>query len=372
MLAKTSAGPDLLVDALPSLASLPRAGLVSGPTPIEPLAGLPDVYLKRDDLTATDYGGNKIRKLDYLLADALARGRRTLTVFGYAGSNFVAATSWHARKLGLQVQGGLLPQRPAVYVADNLSISLHCGTDLFLRDADSGIVMAAAGRAVRSLAGGRLPYWIPPGGSNALGALGFVAAAFELQSQIEGGLLPCPAALYVPFSSMGTVAGLCVGLALAGLPTRIEAVQVVSDRHAGRDALGRLIDRLARLLRRHGIRLPQTDFLMSRVSVRTKFYGGEYALATPTVKAAMTRFTEATGARSDSAYSGKALACLFADRDAALNPGPALYWHTFSATALPPGVVRTPLSQVPDALKPYWAFARVADGPGAPPECIYA
>src|SRR3546814_2777667 len=65
------------------------------------------IYIKRDDLSAADYGGNKIRKLDFLLADALARGRRELTVFGYAGSNFVAASAWHGSQLGLRVSAGL-------------------------------------------------------------------------------------------------------------------------------------------------------------------------------------------------------------------------------------------------------------------------
>src|SRR3546814_16576605 len=81
------------------------------------------IYIKRDDLSAADYGGNKIRKLDFLLADALARGRRELTVFGYAGSNFVAASAWHGSQLGLRVSAGLLPQRSADYIVDNLSIS---------------------------------------------------------------------------------------------------------------------------------------------------------------------------------------------------------------------------------------------------------
>ncbi|NGY06268.1 1-aminocyclopropane-1-carboxylate deaminase/D-cysteine desulfhydrase [Solimonas terrae] len=343
-----------LADAFPRLAALPRAGLIARATPIEPLAAVDGVHVKRDDLSAADYGGNKIRKLDFLLADAVARRRRELTVFGYAGSNFVAATSWHARKLGLHTIAGLLPQRAADYVVDNLSISLHCGSTLFVRDRDAALAAEALARTLRSLVAGRLPYWIPPGGSNALGALGFVDAAFELRAQIDADLMPRPAALYVPFSSMGTVAGLCVGLALAGLPVPIMAVQVVGDRHAGRTALLRLLSRLVTLLKRYGVVVAEPERLLAGVTIRSEFFGGEYARATPAVDDAIDRFVTASGARADSAYSGKALACLYADL---LRPGrraPMLYWHTFSASALPPDVSRASAGQAPPALRCYW------------------
>lgn len=343
-----------LADAYPGLAALPRAGLILHETPVERLPGVERVFLKRDDLSAADYGGNKIRKLDFLLADALARDRRELTVFGYAGSNFVAATSWHGSRLGLHVSAGLLPQRAADYIVDNLSISLHCNTQLFVRDRDIALIADAAARSLRGLATGQLPYWIAPGGSNALGALGFVEAAFELRAQIDAGLMPAPDRLYVPFSSMGTIAGLCVGLALVGLETRLVAVQVVGERHAGRPALTRLLARIRRLLQRHGIQTPSVATLLAKVTIRTEFYGGEYALATPGVHAAMARFESATAARSDSAYSGKALACLYADLQTRRGQGSWLYWHTFSASALPSGVTRAPRAAAPAALQRYW------------------
>lgn len=349
--------PSPLAEAYPALAALPRAGLLAGPTPVAPLPGLDGVWIKRDDLTASDYGGNKIRKLDFLLGDARARGRRSLTVFGYAGSNFVAATAWHARKLGMHTMAGLLPQRPALYVVDNLSVSLYCGAELFVRAREPALIADAALRSARELALGRLPYWIPPGGSNALGALGFVEAALELHAQIVAGLLPSPERLYVAFSSMGTVAGLATGLALAGLPTRLVAVQVVGAGLAGSAALAQRLERLRRRLARHGVDAPAVETLLGRIDIRTGFYGGEYALATPAVQAALRRFT-VPGARADSAYSGKALACLYADRDAGARE-PALYWHTFSAIAKPPGVRRAEASDAPAALRGHWLYDRL-------------
>lgn len=350
--------PYPLLAAYPRLAAaLPVAGLLQGLTPVQPLADTARVYFKRDDLTAADYGGNKIRKLDFLLADAKARGARELLSFGFAGSNFVAATAWHGRKLGLHTIACLLPQVDADYVADNLSVGLQAGAELQLAGSTGSAVRAAVWRSAGSLLRrGRLPVWIPPGGSSPLGTLGFVNAALELRRQIEACELPAPQRIYVAFSSMGTVAGLALGLELAGLPGRIVAVQVVDERFATAAKLRNLIDGTRRLLggldpalARYGERA------MERVEIRTELFGGEYGRATPQTYEAIRRFTAASGARADTSYSGKALACLYHDLDEGhLKNQVALFWHTFNARALPPGVWRMTAQHVPEALTRYF------------------
>lgn len=181
-----------LFDAHPRLRdALPVAGLLGGATPVGRLDDR--VFLKRDDLTAGDFGGNKVRKLDLLLARAARDGARELLTFGYAGSNFVAATAWHGRKLGLRTIGYLLPQAGATYVADNLAIALAAGAELHLRSSEAAIAVAALLRSAGAfMEGGRVPAWIPAGGSSPLGTIGFVNAAFELKRQIESGGVPRP------------------------------------------------------------------------------------------------------------------------------------------------------------------------------------
>ena len=332
-----------LFDAHPALGVLPRAGLLQAPTPITRLLDdRGDVWIKRDDLTTAGFGGNKIRKLDLLLADARARDRRCLLAFGYAGSNFVAATAWHGRSLGFDTLGLLLPQADAPYVADNLGLALHAGAHLAVGATDAALVRRAVGQSLQRLARDRRwPYWLPPGGSTPLGALGYVNAAFELRTQIECGAMPHPARLYVAFSSMGTVAGLAIGLALAGLDCRIQAVQVVNARYASRDKLDALIRRTQRLLQRHDPRLAP---VAAAVDIRTEHQGPAYAVASAATHRAMHRFAQTAGsdARCDSAYTGKALTALYADLDRGI-PGTALYWHSFNAHGLPPGV--QPLAQ---------------------------
>lgn len=342
--------------AYPALAAaLPVAGLLAGPTPVERLAGSDSLFLKRDDLTAGDYGGNKIRKLDFLLAAARAHGAQELLTFGYAGSNFVAATAWHGRKLGLATVAYLLPQPGAAYVADNLAVGLHAGAELHPLPDDRRIVAAAILHSARSLLRhGRLPQWIPPGGSAPAGVVGYINAVFELRLQIRAGLLPEPELIYVAFSSMGTVAGLALGLELAGLRSRVVAVQVVGDHYAGPEKLQRLIERTRRHLR--GI-----DFgarAHERVRIRSEFFGSGYAVPTPQTRAAIARFGAGSGARADSAYSGKALACLYQDLDAGeLHRRDVLFWHTFNAHGLPAGVSHPPPTQIPAALRGYFGAA---------------
>ena len=319
-----------LFAAHPRLATLPRAGLYTAATPVQLLPGEPDAWVKRDDLSNAGYGGNKIRKLDLLLGEAEAQRRRCLVAFGYRGSNFVAATAHHGRRLGMDTIGLLLPQADAPYIAANLAVARAAGAELAESGSSAALVAQALARSLRRLGrDGRWPYWMPPGGSTPLGALGFVNAAFELRAQVEAGLCPEPARITVAFSSMGTVAGLAVGLALAGLRgTTVVAVQVVGPEFASAAKLDALIARTQALLRRFDPAVPARS---APVELRTEFLGPGYALPTPATAEAMRRFTAALGdARADSAYSGKAMACFYADRRSG-RPGPALFWHTFNA-----------------------------------------
>lgn len=346
------------MDAYPLLRAYPRlagrlrvARLLAAPTPVQPLEA--GVHVKRDDLAAPDFGGNKIRKLDFLLADAQARGARELLTFGYAGSNFVAATAWHGRRLGLRTIAYLLPQPPHDYAATNLATALAAGAELHVHAGAGRIGFAAFLRSAAGLLrAGRPPTWVPPGGSSPLGVAGFVNAAFELKAQVQAGVLPEPDVVYVAFSSMGTVAGLALGCELARLRARIEAIQVAGERYASWAKLERLLAGTEAWLRRLEPGLPAVRPL-ERVRVRTEFLGSGYAQPLPEAAATAARFLAAGGARVDPTYTGKALAALHHDLDVGRLRGKAvLYWHTLSARALPEGV-GVPAA-VPASLRAYF------------------
>lgn len=322
-----------LADALPVPLGLLR------PTPLESAAGLADTWIKRDDRSAEGYGGNKIRKLDFVLAEARDRRRPAIVCFGYAGSNFVAATAWHARAVGIPALNFLLPQAPAPYVAGNLRVSLACGAELHAARTTPGLVASAVSRSLGVFARrGRWPAWVPPGGSSPLGAVGFVNAGLELARQLRAQSLPPPERIYIAFSSMGSVAGLALGLEFAGLPSHIHAVRVIDKGMANPRAMRRLLVGTARLLERGGCKV-DADSALARVTIRDECYGPGYAQATPAVRAAMDRFDADTGIATDTAYSGKAVACLLADRGDGFG-GRALYWHTYAG---PPAAMPGPV-----------------------------
>jgi D-cysteine desulfhydrase len=174
---------------------------------------------KRDDLSARTLGGNKVRALELLLA-GVAPGDTILTV-GPTGSTHALAVAAHGADLGARTQVITWPQEGHA-VAHATSRRLG---ELARVTAARSVAEAYLRAATRRLRGG--VHWVPAGGSVPLGALGHVDAALELADQLASTRLPRPDLLVVPLGSGGTVAGLLVGLALAGLPTRVVGVRVV-------------------------------------------------------------------------------------------------------------------------------------------------
>lgn len=318
-------------------ASLARVGLGMYPTPVERLADASGtLWVKREDRAHPVYGGNKLRKLEYLLGQAIAHRRDTVATFGGAGSNHALATAVHARALGLDCIAFLAHQAPTPRVADTLRAHLALGTRLVPWTGRRGERIAAVRAALHRPSGERPPWVIPLGGSSWIGTLGFVSAALELARQVEHGLLPAPDVLYVALGTMGTVAGLAVGLAVAGLPTRIVAVRVVAPGVANRRALARLAGKTATLAARHDPAISPPRKLLARVDVREDQFGKGYAVATPAARAAVDHAAAAWGIALETTYTGKALAALLADREAGRLAGRnVLFWNTYAGG--PPG-----------------------------------
>lgn len=202
-----------------------RVPLLSAPTPVEEmsrlrvaLGGGPRLLVKRDDAIPFGFGGNKVRKLEFVVADALAAGADVLVTVGGVQSNHARATAATAAKLGLGcvlVLNGSPPERAtANAVLDRLlGARIEYIPSRAERRAASDEVMA------RLRAEGRRPYFVPLGASTSLGALGFVSAVDEL---VDQGVVPD--VIVHAGSSGGTQAGLVAGFALHGLSTRVIAV----------------------------------------------------------------------------------------------------------------------------------------------------
>jgi D-cysteine desulfhydrase len=209
-------------------AKLPgRVSLAASPTPIQPLPRLGaalglELSVKRDDLTGFAESGNKARKLEFLVHDALEQGADTLITVGALQSNCARATAVVAARLGLGCVLGLRGTAPEVPDGNLFLAELFGARAVFVPpeavDSPEGLFARLAEEVRR--AGGR-PYLIPESGSNELGALGYAAAVEELQTQIAAGLLAPPDAIVVAAWSGGTLAGLHLGKALFGLRAEI-------------------------------------------------------------------------------------------------------------------------------------------------------
>src|SRR5262249_47932334 len=212
-----------------------RVSLAASPTPIQSLPRLGDTLglelsVKRDDLTGFAESGNKARKLEFLVHDALEQGADTLITVGALQSNCARATAVVAARLGLRCVLGLRGTVPEEPDGNLLLARLFGARTVFVPpeavDSPEGLFTRLA-EEVRH-AGGR-PYIIPESGSNELGALGYAAAVEELQAQIETGVLAPPDAIVVAAWSGGTLAGLHLGKALFGLRAEVWGVPVQFD-----------------------------------------------------------------------------------------------------------------------------------------------
>ena len=141
--------------------------------------------MKRDDLTSQRYGGNKVRKLEFLLGEAVAKERRAVITFGAYGSNHALATAVHASALGIETHVVLVPQAPGPFAARTLRAHAGIGTRLHVAEGrDSKRIAVEVKRALLERDGVE-PAIIPMGGTNSLGTLGYVNAALELLGQAQ-------------------------------------------------------------------------------------------------------------------------------------------------------------------------------------------
>lgn len=332
-----------LLDAFPRLTCrVPHHSLGSFPTPVAELKGLAQqlgrqgLYIKRDDLSAKPYGGNKVRKLEFVLADALQKGVRTIVTSGAAGSNHALATAIYGRRLGFQVELMLFAQPAGDEVRANLLAAFH--SDARLHHAES---YAAHCRMLdeflsRSAQQGEHLYCIPPGGSCALGALGYVNAALELKMQIECGEIPDPDEIFVAYGTMGTAVGLALGILLAGMRSRVRAIRVVPDAVANAGKYQALFESTKRLLMEADPAIRSVAFAPGDLSADDSFFGPGYGQTTPAADEAIDTFERCEGIMLDRTYTGKTAAAFLAEARNSPPDRKLLFWLTKNSCPLSP------------------------------------
>jgi D-cysteine desulfhydrase family pyridoxal phosphate-dependent enzyme len=298
----------------------PRLSLLSGPTPVQELSRLrstlgggPRLLAKRDDAIPFGFGGNKVRKLEFAVAQALAEGADTLVTVGGIQSNHARATAAVAAKLGLQcvlILNGAPPIRPTA----NFLLDQLLGAEIEYIPSRNERAQACEQTVARLREEGRKPFFIPLGASTPVGALGYVAAVDEL---IEQQMVPD--VIVHACSSGGTQAGLVAGVALKCLKTRVIGVSADDPAEAIGANVRRIIEGIDRFHMLHG-----------EIEVDDTYVGEGYGVPTAESREAQELAAQTESLFVDHTYTAKALGALIAYiREGRFTEDQTvLFWHT--------------------------------------------
>ena len=308
------------------------------PTPVRKLEELgkeveyENIWIKEDDKSSEYYGGNKVRKLEFILPDVLRKKKKTIMTYGGIGTNHGLATAIHGNRLALNTLLLLVDQPLTSHVQENLLLLQDFGAQLCYAKNTAG----AALKSIWYYLSKRNVYYLPPGGSSVLGALGFVAAAFELRKQIDAGEIPEPKYIFVATGSKGTMAGLLVGGRLAGLNSRIIGVRVSYHWIANEKATANLANKIIGLLRRYDKEVSSIKFSHRDIQIIHDFCGGGYGMPTPEGRELLEILRRSENIKLDLTYTAKTFAALFnfIRTHKELNNAPILFWNTLNSTDL--------------------------------------
>ena len=344
-----------------ALDSQPRVPLAGLPTPLmeavrlrEALGGpgaCPRVFIKRDDLTTLGLGGNKARKLEYLVADARVQGATTLITTGAVQSNHARMTAAAACVAGMRCVLVLTTTTDPPPVAGNLLLDTLYGATIRLVPSIDPMLAVGQDEAVvaevveEEKAAGRTPYVIPVGGSSGVGVLGYIGGTAELVDELQAAGVT-PSRLYYASGSRGTQAGLTFGAKLCKAPYRVYGVAV----SAGEPEK---IERAKRIANEAAIRLGLAERLeLSDLETNQRYIGDGYGIPTQEGLEAIAMLARSEAILLDPCYTSKAMAALIhhvrsgelaaTDTVVFLHTGgmPALFTDSFAAAIAPSNRIR--------------------------------
>ena len=339
----------------PDLAEkIPRHSLGKFPTPIHQLhrLGMENLWIKRDDMSSPVYGGNKIRKLEFILAEARQRNADHIITFGGIGTNHGLATAIFCERLNIRCTLLLFWQPVTAGVEQNLFLMHKFKAETIYKKSLWNTVVSYYILERLKHPGG---YFVYAGGSNPVGTIGYVNAAFELKTQIRRGEMTEPAIIFCPLGSGGTLAGLALGLQLAGLKTRLKGVRV-TESHLGpfqactQQTVAKLMNRTYAFLKQ---RCPDLPALNIRVPEIVQGYMGDgYGVPTKAAGSVTQLLKENEGITLDTAYTSKTFAAVVDYcRHQSKTTGPILYWHTYNSVDLSDQTSRTDDRKLPNPLQ---------------------
>jgi len=319
---ETSSRP--IFGAFPALRDrVPFVPLADLPTPLERMERLSaeagaEIWIKRDGLTHPIYGGNKIRKFEFVFGDVLRVGARAVLTGGGLGSHHTIAAAVIAHQFGLQAVCSYYCQPISEEVRHHLRLSPPLGIEAHFCGDYVGLALSFVWQYARwAVRTRRLPYFIYPGAPGTLGVLGYVNAALEIKAQLAHTGAPEPDAIFVAAGSCGTFAGLVLGARLANLTStgslgrcRVIGVRVIEEDVANRPKVARMVNKAARYLRRCDSSVPPLRVTPEEIDLLDGYLGPGYACPTGEAERAVDQVTQAGGPSLETTYTGKAMAAL--------------------------------------------------------------
>ena len=333
-----------------------RVPLGTFPTPVHPLEhlGIDNLWIKRDDLSSTVYGGNKVRKLEFILGDTQQKKKKQLITMGGIGTNHGLATAIFCKQLNIDCALLLFWQPVTKNVQQNLRLFQKYNAKLFYKRSIWKTIFAfyLFERLKYPAA-----YFLDAGGSNTPGTIGVVNAVFELKEQIDNGEIPEPGAIICPAGTCGTLAGLALGVQLAGLKSEIIGIRVTFS-HLGPfhvctpRKIRRMMKQAYAYLKRRSKNIP--DISIRVPAILDGFYGNGYGSPTEAGRDACQFVKEKEGIELDPTYTAKTFAAVM---DFCNNENkecrPVLYWHTYNSVDLAEEAASVDCRKLPRALQPF-------------------
>ncbi len=347
-----------LFEYYPDLESgIPWIKLAPMRTPVKQLFNLQDklgissLWIKQDNLTSPIYGGNKPRKLEYLLADAKYKDCNKVLTVGGIGSNHCIATAAFCNELNLTPYAALLYQPITTHVRNNLLLELYFKNNLIYSHTARGWRL----RIRWKLNEDDRIYYIGQGGSSPLGTLGFIDAALELKNQINNGELPEPDYIFVANGSMGTTAGLIIGIELARLKTIIYGIQVTPPTFSSVKNTQKLAIKSRALLAKYDKSIPKLSF--EHLILDDAYFGEAYGKPTPEGLKAINLIKEYEDITLDPTYTGKTFAGLIdyvRTKKIKIKDKTVLFWNTFNSVDYSEIISKMDYQRLPKKL--HWVF----------------
>ena len=354
----------LIFEAYPGLkGKIPWIPLGNFPTPVQKLdhlgkkIGAASFYIKRDDLSSKIYGGNKIRKLEFLLADAKRRGADKLITGGGVGSNFSLATTIHGQRLGMRTTIVLMDHPVSEATKKNMLLDYYHRAKMLKTSPRLWRYLVRYQFLINiNPLKGKLPYFIPIGGSNELGSVGFIDAAFELKKQIADGVLPEPDYIFITSGSLGSFCGLWLGCRLADLKTKVIGVNVSSANTTG---AALKVNDICRYLHKIDPGFPQLKVSNSELTILEDYRGEGYAYFTKEGMKSILLMHSSEKIKLDGTYTGKTLAgALDYIKKNHLEDKNLLFWNTYNSVDLSHLIKDIDYHQLPTPFHKYFELPR--------------